>query len=110
MHISEDNLTFDLGAYKISERFKNNMRIIGDEVAEGLSDQRASIIDTVFVEGHTDNVPNNREMGNWGLSAYRAISLWDFWGKSASPAENLSKLKNSKGEALFSVSGYEQAR
>lgn len=110
MHISEDNLSFKLGRYNIEERFKKNMAIIGAEVATSLKKPQASIIDTVFVEGHTDNVPNKSEMGNWGLSSYRAISLWKFWNSSRSPARNLSRLKNAENKAMFSVTGYGETR
>ena len=35
---------------------------------------------TIFIEGHTDNRPLQGFMGkgNWGLSTFRAISLWQF--------------------------------
>lgn len=110
MHISEDNLSFDLGQYGIAERFKPTMEAIGAEVASKLKSDAGQIIDTVFVEGHTDNVPNRSEMGNWGLSSYRAISLWDFWGSCPPPAGDLKGLTNSDDRALFSVSGYGETR
>jgi flagellar motor protein MotB len=110
MHISEDNLSFDLGKYDIGSRFKSTMLAIGSEVAHGLQSPKGKIIDTVFVEGHTDNVPNSREMGNWGLSSYRAISLWQFWTSSPPPAGDLPNLKNAENEAMFSVTGYGETR
>jgi flagellar motor protein MotB len=110
IHISEDNLSFDLGKYDIADRFKPSMQVIGSEISARLQTPKGSIIDTVFVEGHTDNVRNNREMGNWGLSSYRAISLWQFWSSSPSPAGQLPSLKNSDNEAMFSVTGYGETR
>lgn len=110
MHISEENLSFDLGKYDIQGRFKPTMQAIGSEIADGLQSPKGKIIDTVFVEGHTDNVPNNREMGNWGLSSYRAISLWQFWASSPSAAGQLPSLKNADNQAMFSVTGYGETR
>lgn len=110
IHISEDNLSFDLGKYDIADRFKPTMQAIGDEVSSRLQSPAGAIIDTVFVEGHTDSVPNSREMGNWGLSSYRAISLWQFWNSCTSPAGQLPNLKNGDQLAMFSVTGYGETR
>lgn len=110
IHISEDNLNFDLGKYDIADRFKPTMQAIGSEVSKRLQSPAGSIIDTVFVEGHTDNVPNSREMGNWGLSSYRAISLWQFWSSCPVPAGQLPNLKNADQQAMFSVTGYGETR
>lgn len=110
IHISEDNLSFDLGQYDIAERFKPAMQAIGSEISTRLQNPEGSIIDTVFVEGHTDNVPNNRGMGNWGLSSYRAISLWQFWNSCLGPAGQLPTLKNADQQAMFSVTGYGETR
>lgn len=110
IHISEDNLNFDLGKYDIADRFKPTMQAIGSEVSKRLQSPAGSIIDTVFVEGHTDNVPNSREMGNWGLSSYRAISLWQFWNACPAPAGQLPNLKNADQQAMFSVTGYGETR
>ncbi len=111
LHISESNLSFSLGSYKVEEKFDKTIVTIGDEVANQLSTSRlGEIIDTVFVEGHTDNVRNAKEMGNWGLSAYRAISVWNHWEHSNGKANTLQTLKNKQGEALFSVTGYGETR
>ncbi len=110
MHISEENLSFDLGKYDIQSRFKPSMQAIGNVIADGLQSPKGKIIDTVFVEGHTDNVPNSREMGNWGLSSYRAISLWQFWTSCPPPAGQLLSLKNTANEAMFSLTGYGETR
>lgn len=110
IHISEDNLSFDLGKYDIADNFKPTMQAIGSEVSTRLQSPAGSIIDTVFVEGHTDNVPNSREMGNWGLSSYRAISLWQFWNSCPAPAGQLPALKNADQQAMFSVTGYGETR
>jgi flagellar motor protein MotB len=70
-------------------------------------------LDTVFIEGHTDSVPNRREMGNWGLSTYRAISLWLYWTESPGTYAELKQLKSlaqDKERPLISISGYADTR
>jgi hypothetical protein len=49
-------------------------------------------------------------MGNWGLSTYRAISLWNFWTDGQGQLASLRQQKNAVGEPLFSVSGYADTR
>ncbi|MCY1439001.1 hypothetical protein D9M71_552190 [compost metagenome] len=75
-------------------------------------DNRVEYLDTIFIEGHTDNRPFPGFMGkgNWGLSTFRAISLWQFWSTELPEAERLNRLSNQDGEPLFSVSGYAETR
>lgn len=49
-------------------------------------------------------------MGNWGLSTFRAISLWELWEQRIPAQEKLSTLTNGEGKPLFSVSGYGDTR
>ena len=49
-------------------------------------------------------------MGNWGLSTYRAIAVWEFWESSRSQANQLVGLLNYKKRPVFSVSGYGSTR
>ena len=67
-----------------------------------------SLVDSVFIEGHTDSDPvrSDPEKGNWKLSSERAINFWLALDKN----KNLSKLQNSDGAKLFSVSGYADSR
>lgn len=67
-------------------------------------------LDTVFVEGHTDRRPSLRHMGNWGLSTFRAITVWKYWNENLPDAMRPSNLKNHLGDPLFSVSGYGATR
>jgi len=75
-------------------------------------DDRIEYLDTIFIEGHTDNRPFPGFMGkgNWGLSTFRAISLWQFWGAALPGDEQLASLNNKDGKPLFSVSGYGETR
>lgn len=117
LRIPEDQLHFDLGKYNIPQEHTNSVNAIGDALLHSLKQEKnRSLLDTVFVEGHTDSVENRREMGNWGLSTYRAISLWLFWTESPGIMSELKELKTIHPEPsdiekpLISVSGYADTR
>lgn len=75
-------------------------------------EKRVEFLDTIFVEGHTDNRPLQGFMGkgNWGLSTFRAISLWQFWSNALPENSKLDRLMNKDNKPLFSVSGYGETR
>jgi flagellar motor protein MotB len=116
-HIPEKQLQFALGKYEIPDAHGAAADAIGQVVLKYLSKpENLALFDTVFVEGHTDSVRNTREMGNWGLSTYRAISLWNYWtekpGKLAG-LKNLRSIPNDRKASpkpLISVSGYADTR
>ena len=122
LHIPESSLRFASGSSDIPETLQNNVREIGNVLYEALNRDidsqnqekaRFTLLDTVFIEGHTDNnfYKNPILRGNWGLSAMRAISVWQFWAEDPNQASNgLNAMKNHIGEALFSVSGYGDTR
>ncbi|MCM0639530.1 OmpA/MotB family protein [Cellulomonas wangsupingiae] len=103
-------LGFDSGSSEIQPQHEANAVAIGTAIADVLAmDERYQQLDTVFVEGHTDDVPmDSLYGGNWGLSANRAISLWRLW-EDKLPMQ-LGDLAGRSGERLFSVSGYADTR
>jgi flagellar motor protein MotB len=117
LRIPEKGLSFALGKYDIPPSFETHALAIGQALCHALEQEsNRRILDTVFIEGHTDAVQNTREMGNWGLSTYRAISLWNYW--TLKPGD-LAKLKNfynlplnpeQQPRPLVSVSGYAETR
>lgn len=113
LSIPNELLGFDTGAFDINSAYQERAKEIGEVLNSVISrDDRVSFLDTVFIEGHTDNRPMQGFMGkgNWGLSTFRAISLWQYWGASLPPDEQLARLKNPDGHPLFSVSGYAETR
>ena len=117
LRIPEQQLQFALGKYEIPLAHTGSATAIGKALLEALSQpENQALLDTVFVEGHTDSVPNSREMGNWGLSTYRAISLWNFWTDKPGELAELKALRTLPADAktaakpLISVSGYADTR
>ena len=121
LRIPESTLTFAPNSYDLpkNQRLQKAVEAIGVALHAAVlkpfslkdgSVKRFEYLDTVFIEGHTDSRPTNRVKGNWGLSAFRSISLWEFWQKTLKETPKLSEMENSKGQKLFSVSGYASSR
>lgn len=113
IRISEKVLNFELGESTIkSESSKLYIKkCIARVLYSELESVRSkNVIDSVFIEGHTDDNPylnDTRNIKNWNLSAERAI---EFWFQLRSSLYNLDSIRNKKGEPLFSVSGYADTR
>ena len=117
LRIPEQQLQFALGKYEIPAVHSAPASAIGQALLQALSKpENRTLLDTVFVEGHTDSVPNSREMGNWGLSTYRAISLWNYWTDKPGELTELKTLRtlpadpSTPAKPLISVSGYADTR
>ena len=108
IHISTDILNFDDNKFEIKQEFEKTARQIGIALLKYIENpEHKEYLDTVFVEGHTDSRNTSFPGGNWGLSARRAISLWQFW---AHEGIGLEKIVNKADKPLFSVSGYADTR
>lgn len=110
LRVPVDLLGFESGSSEILPQHEVSALIIGEVIAEVLlKNDRYKSLDTIFVEGHTDDVPMDGLFGgNWGLSTNRAIALWRLWEDKV-PAD-LDALVGHSGERLFSVSGYADTR
>lgn len=113
LRIPNELLGFETAEHRLQRRYEQTAREIGAVLEDVITkDNRVRYLDTVFVEGHTDI----REMrgllgtGNWGLSTFRAISLWQFWEMDMPENRKLSALRNADERPLFSVSGYAGTR
>lgn len=112
LRIPEKAFHFKTGRYEINPEHRQTATHIGKALYESISrGDRWKFLETVFVEGHTDSrSARNYRMGNWELSALRAISLWKFWIENPEYGEQLQNLRNRQGKLLFSVSGYAATR
>lgn len=121
LRIPESTLSFDSDEDELPDdpEVINSVRLIGEILHKAINQpfeeserqlQRFEYLDTVFIEGHTDSLRSNRQKGNWGLSTFRAISLWEFWNESLDVTPPLGELENGYGNVLFSVSGYAATR
>ncbi|MGE0412165.1 MAG: flagellar motor protein MotB [Verrucomicrobiales bacterium] len=117
LRIPEKALSFQSTRYEIQEQYRPAADLIGAALLKALrAEHNRRILDTVFIEGHTDAVPYETGMGNWGLSTYRAISLWLYWTKEPGTYSELKGLKSladagaNEGRPLISTSGYAETR
>lgn len=111
--VPNDILGFESAAFNIGPQFTSTALEIGEVLSFVINqDNREQYLDTIFIEGHTDSKNFNGIMGkgNWGLSTFRAISLWELWSSSLPEEFQLDHLKNQNGNPLFSVSGYAATR
>ena len=121
LRIPESTLTFASNSYDLPahENIRTAVLTIGQVLHAAINrpfnpdvtdKRRFDYLDTVFIEGHTDSMPTKRIKGNWGLSTFRAISIWEYWGAKLSVSPSLSDMSNAFGDKLFSVSGYAATR
>ncbi len=109
LRISEGVL-FDVGLADVKPQGRVVIAKLGKVLDTALEmEQFKGRVETIFIEGHTDNVPisNGIFPSNWELSTKRAINTWLVMS-SANP--RLPWFPNEKGELIFSVSGYADTR
>src|SRR5699024_4315938 len=93
LSIPTEQIGFAASSYDIPDSSQDVALTIGKEIGEALrADGVLDAIDTVFVEGHTDNraFSGLEGGGNWGLSTFRAISLWQVWESSLDSNHSLA--------------------
>jgi len=112
LRIPDERLYFESLSYEIPSNKKKLVGEIGRTLYYAiLKKDRYKYIDTIFIEGHTDSLKAaSINMGNWGLAAYRAISVWKYWSEELEIGWKLRTLKNSYNKPMFSVSGYAATR
>lgn len=105
-----EGVMFDVGRADIKSEGQKILITLGQILEKTLKlEQFEGEVETVFIEGHTDNVPisNGEFPSNWELSTKRAINTWLLMG-SVSP--NLQQIKNKRTQLIFSCSGYADTR
>lgn len=115
LRIPDEYLFFESSSYTIPVQKQAQVAAIGEvlytALLKGTEHGRHQFLDTIFIEGHTDSRPaRTLLLGNWGLSANRAISVWKFWTEEHEASRRLATLRNADGKLLFSVSGYAATR
>lgn len=110
----KSDLLFQIGSADISEEGKRQIGEIAKVLVQKLKeDKYISAIDTVFIEGHTDNSPISsskygRFWTNKELSSQRAINT--FTEMNYETNDEIFLLKSIKNKSLFSYSGYAESR
>ena len=105
-----EGVMFDIGRADVKPEGQVVVIKLGQALEKTLtSEQFKGSVETVFIEGHTDNVPINNGIfpSNWDLSTKRAINTWLLM-ESAAP--HLQQLRNKRDQMIFSCSGYADTR
>ena len=109
LRIPESTLAFESNDYRVPYEMEDELIKIGEVILKVLTEgDTDDYFDTIFIEGHTDIRPSKRELGNLGLSTFRAISVWNFWRDRVS--DEYSRLSNLQGDKMFSVGVYGETR
>lgn len=122
IHLTENAIQFESGRSSLDNSEQRKLAKIAGVLATVLppfaapidsistENKHSSKLESVFIEGHTDNVPY-RNAGqfrdNWDLSALRAIYVYR---QFIAYQPILAMLKNSEAFPLFSISGYGESR
>jgi len=113
LRIPSDQLYFKRGKSEIPEGKADVVLQVGKSLLDVITkNNRIQYINTIFIEGHTDSMRAGKHIakGNWGLSTFRAITVWDFWRNNLHYGALMASLRNHKGDPIFSVSGYAATR
>lgn len=112
MRIKSDTF-FAVGSADLNTQGYQTIVRISQEIKKKMTNTKyQQAIDTIFIEGHTDNIPlgntsiNGRRWTNMELSAQRAINTYLAMDAGAS----IHDMKNRDGHYLFSYSGYADQR
>lgn len=110
----KSELLFEKGSADISQEGKRQIGEIAKILVVKLKEEKyLTAIDTVFIEGHTDNDPitSYKYVRNWTnkeLSSQRAINT--FSEMNLETNNEILLLKSIKDKSLFSYSGYAETR
>ncbi len=122
LRIPENAVTFAVGSAALDAANESKVRDIGTVLREELAcftaerlarapqacrarNPNGNTLDAVFVEGHTDNQAYRGDMNgsrNLLLSTARSNTVYQILRSD----DGLARLRNDKGEVLFSLSGY----
>ena len=125
LRLNENAIRFTTGSSELSPEQLNRLRTVAQVLSEILPcyganppasrhclPETSGKLDSVFIEGHTDNVPIGGRLSliyedNWALSASRAIYTY----RQVIEAETmLGTMVNGSQQPVISVSGYGEGR
>lgn len=105
-----ESLLFESGEANIKEQGQAAVSKLSQSLLKTMTrPEYREALETVFIEGHTDNVPIHNEFfqSNWELSTQRAINTWNLMRNDV---PEFNWLVNPRGEPIFSCSGYAETR
>lgn len=105
-----ESVLFESGEANIKEQGQAAVSKLSQSLLKTMSrPEYREALETVFIEGHTDNVPIHNEFfqSNWELSTQRAINTWNLMRNDV---PEFNWLVNPRGEPIFSCSGYAETR
>ncbi|MBB5516166.1 flagellar motor protein MotB [Rubricella aquisinus] len=120
LRLTEDAVRFGTNSSALSGTNRRNVGRIGAALAtvlpaytacsqttptEGCGRTGSTTVETVFIEGHTDNTGGDNR--NWQLSTERAVTTYR---AIATDEPLLTNLRNRAGRQIMSVSGYAATR
>lgn len=105
-----ESVLFESGEANIKEQGQAAVSKLSQSLLKTMTQpEYREALETVFIEGHTDNVPIHNEFfqSNWELSTQRAINTWNLMRNDV---PEFNWLVNPRGEPIFSCSGYAETR
>lgn len=104
------DMLFDPGNASLRQRGDEALRQLADVLRSVIAEQQFhDRLESIYIEGHTDNVPirtaNFRD--NLSLSAARAMNTYQALIRYV---PELQSVANNQGQALFGISGYGELR
>lgn len=105
-----ESVLFESGEASIKSEGQAAVSELGSVLHQILQkDDYKNAVETIFIEGHTDNVPIENEYfhSNWELSTQRAINTWNLMRDDT---QGLDDLRNPNDQPIFSCSGYADTR
>lgn len=126
LHLPE-SILFRSGSAKLNENGKSNINLLSSTLYKLLpcysfssptfkkelckhGDKARGRLDTIFVEGHTDDIPvgkNSIHKDNWHLSMERAIYIYQTINIFQ---PEIKDVKNKSNQSILSISAYEAKR
>lgn len=105
-----ESVLFESGEASIKEQGQAAVSKLSQSLLKTMTrPEYREALETVFIEGHTDNVPIHNEFfqSNRELSTQRAINTWNLMRNDV---PEFNWLVNPRGEPIFSCSGYAETR